>query len=150
MQYETLEILQLCHLGICMFIIWIRTGLIKSPYTSHIEEVQTIYLKSGDSPIESIQISYKIQICEGDSLYFYRLGRAHFYRLGRANFYRLGRAFSLLQVSWPGLTSGGILAGQPSLLEFLAGHIFIFMHHSHHHLSRLPSAAHLVRHRIAP
>ena len=35
----TLEILQLCHLGICMYTMETREGLAEYQYTLHIEEV---------------------------------------------------------------------------------------------------------------
>ena len=38
MRHETLEILQLCHLGICMCTMETRMGLTEYPYTLHIEE----------------------------------------------------------------------------------------------------------------
>ena len=38
LDHGTLEILQLCHLGICMYTMETRTGLIEYPYTPHIEE----------------------------------------------------------------------------------------------------------------
>ena len=39
LHYEILEILELCHLGICMYIMGTRKGLTEYPYTLHIEEV---------------------------------------------------------------------------------------------------------------
>ena len=39
LHHGTLEILQLCHLGICMYTMETDTGLIEYPYTPHIEEV---------------------------------------------------------------------------------------------------------------
>ena len=45
MHHGTLEILQLCHLGICMCTMETHTGLIEYPYTLHIEEAyHSIYI----------------------------------------------------------------------------------------------------------
>ena len=41
LRHGTLEILQLCHLGICMYTMETRKGLTEYPYTLHIEEVHT-------------------------------------------------------------------------------------------------------------
>ena len=41
LRHGTLEILQLCHLGICMCTMETHTGLIGKPYTLHIEEVRS-------------------------------------------------------------------------------------------------------------
>ena len=38
LHHGTLEILQLCHLGICVYAVEAHTGLIEYPYTPHIEE----------------------------------------------------------------------------------------------------------------
>ena len=38
LRHGTLEILQLCHLGICMYTMETRKGLTEYPYTLHIEE----------------------------------------------------------------------------------------------------------------
>ena len=38
MRHGTLEILQLCHLGICMYTMETRKGLKEYTYTLHIEE----------------------------------------------------------------------------------------------------------------
>ena len=45
MRCETLEILQLCHLGICMYTMGTRKGLTEYPYTLHIEEVYEVRSK---------------------------------------------------------------------------------------------------------
>ena len=39
LRHGTLEILQPCHLGICMYTMETRKGLTEYPYTLHIEEV---------------------------------------------------------------------------------------------------------------
>ena len=44
LRHGTLEILQLCHLGICMYTMETRKGLTEYPYTLHIEEVRKLII----------------------------------------------------------------------------------------------------------
>ena len=48
LHHGILEILQLCHLGICMYAMETRTSLIEYPYTPHIEEVYSLDMSSVD------------------------------------------------------------------------------------------------------
>ena len=43
LHHGTLEILQLCHLGFCMYTMETHMGLIEYPYTPHIEEAQSFW-----------------------------------------------------------------------------------------------------------